>query len=76
MSITKSFKTLIVLVALCYPSESSGQLSSTDSLEIESLETQVSLSRKEVLIKAQESPKKIASFFNQIERIRSDISFV
>ena len=71
MSITKSFKTLIVLVALCYPSESSGQLTSTDSLEIESLETQVSLSRKEVLIKAQESPKKIASFFNQIERINS-----
>ena len=71
MAITKYFKTLIVLVALCYQSEVSGQLSSADSLEIESLETQVSLSRKEVLNKAQESPKKITSFFDQIERINS-----
>ena len=66
MAITKYFKTLIVLLALCYQSEASGQLSSADSLEIESLETQVSLSRKEVLNKAQESPKKISSFFDQI----------
>ena len=71
MAITKYFKTLIVLVALCYQSEASGQLTSADSLEIESLETQVSLSRKEVLNKAQESPKKITSFFDQIERINS-----
>ena len=71
MAITKYSKTLFVLVALCYQSGASGQLSSMDSLEIESLETQVALSRKEVLIKAQESPKKIASFFDQIERINS-----
>ena len=71
MAITKYFKTLIVLVALCCQSEASGQLTSADSLEIESLETQVSLSRKEVLNKAQESPKKITSFFDQIERINS-----
>ena len=71
MAITKYFNTFIVLVALCYQSEASGQLTSADSLEIESLETQVSLSRKEVLNKAQESPKKITSFFDQIERINS-----
>jgi hypothetical protein len=71
MAITKYFKTLFVLLALCYQSEASGQLTSADSLEIESLETQVSLSRKEVLNKAQESPKKITSFFDQIERINS-----
>lgn len=71
MAITKYFKTLIVLVALCYQSEASGQLSSADSIEIESLETQVFLSRKEVLTKTQESPKKIKSFFEQIERINS-----
>ena len=71
MAITKYFRTLIVLVALCCQSETSGQLTSADSLEIESLETQVSLSRKEVLNKAQESPKKISSFFDQIERINS-----
>ena len=71
MAITKYFKTLIVLLALCYQSEASGQLSSADSLEIESLETQASLSRKEVMNKAQESPKKITSFFDQIERINS-----
>ena len=71
MAITKYFKTLIVLVALCYQSEASGQLTSADSIEIESLETQVFLSRKEVLTKAQESPKKIKSFFEQIERINS-----
>ena len=71
MAITKYFKTLIVLLALCYQSEASGQLSSADSIEIESLETQVFLSRKEVLTKAQESPRKIKSFFEQIERINS-----
>ena len=71
MAITKYFKTLIVLVALCYQSEASGQLTSADSIEIESLETQVFLSRKEVLTKTQESPKKIKSFFEQIERINS-----
>ena len=71
MAITKYFNTFIVLVAFCYQSEASGQLTSADSLEIESLETQVSLSRKEVLNKAQESPKKITSFFDQIERINS-----
>ena len=71
MATTKYFRTLIVLVALCYNSEASVQLTSADSLEIESLETQVSLSRKEVLNKAQESPKKITSFFDQIERINS-----
>ena len=71
MAITKYFKTLIVLLALCYQSEASGQLSSADSIEIESLETQVFLSRKEVLTKTQESPKKIKSFFEQIERINS-----
>jgi class 3 adenylate cyclase len=71
MAITKYFKTLIVLLALCYQSEASGQLSSADSIEIESLETQVFLSRKEVLTKAQESPKKINFFFEQIERINS-----
>jgi class 3 adenylate cyclase len=71
MAITKYFKTLIVLVALCYQSEASGQLTSADSIEIESLENQVFLSRKEVLTKTQESPKKIKSFFEQIERINS-----
>ena len=71
MATTNYFRTLIVLLALCYQSEASGQLSSADSIEIESLETQVFLSRKEVLTKAQESPKKIKSFFEQIERINS-----
>ncbi len=62
MAITKYFKTLIVLVALCYQSEASGQLSSADSLEIESLETQVSLSRKEVLTKPKNRLKRLPLF--------------
>jgi class 3 adenylate cyclase len=69
MTVNKYFKTLIILVAFCYQPEVSGQINSADSLEIEYLENQVSLSRKEVLKKAQESPQKISLFFEQIERI-------
>lgn len=69
MTDNKYFKTLIILVAFCYQPEVRGQINSADSLEIEYLENQVSLSRKEVLKKAQESPQKISLFFEQIERI-------
>ena len=69
MTVNIYFKTLIILVAFCYQPEVSGQINSADSLEIEYLENQVSLSRKEVLKKAQESPQKISLFFDQIERI-------
>ena len=69
MTVNIYFKTLITLVAFCYQPEVSGQINSADSLEIEYLENQVSLSRKEVLKKAQESPQKISLFFDQIERI-------
>jgi len=71
MTVNIYFKTLIILVAFCYQPEVSGQINSADSLEIEYLENQVSLSRKEVLKKAQESPQKISLFFDQIERINN-----